>query len=388
MSGRPCGELAARAGLVKPLPTYSLRELCLDGLIRCQKSALVSNETIGDRAKSYDPEVKQVESRSVSAEKLVEMYTTMLRIRKFEETIVDLVVAKGVRLGLAHLYIGEEAVATGVCANLRKDDYIISTHRGHGHCIAKGTQPKYMMAELFGKKTGTNKGKGGSMHIAQVALGNLGANGIVAAGIPHAVGAGLSIKIRGTDQVSVSFFGDGATNQGVFHEALNIAAILSLPVIFVCENNMYAIGTAIAYAARVQNLAERAAAYGIPGVTLNGMDVVAVYEAARDAVARARQGRGPTLLECKTYRYKGHSGPYDREAYGTPYRTEDEVATWKRQDPIPSFLRRLLGGGVLTPDQVGRIEAAVVAEIEDAVTFAIESPDPAPEDALEDLFAE
>jgi len=245
-----------------------------------------------------------------------------------------------------------------------------------------------MMAELFGKKTGTNKGKGGSMHIAQVSVGNLGANGIVAAGIPHAVGAGLSIKLRGTDQVAVSFFGDGATNQGVFHESLNMASILDLPVIFVCENNMYAIGTSISYAARVKNLSERAAAYGILGVTVDGMDVIAVYKAAGEAVKRARDGLGPSFVECKTYRYKGHSGPYDREPYGAPYRTEEEVEGWRRKDPLPCFLKRLIEDGLITKDRAESIENNVMLEIEGAVKFAMESPDPSPEDALEDLLAE
>ena len=321
----------------------------------------------------------------ISDKTLVGMYSTMLRIRRFEESVAAAIM-KGKRM-VAHLYIGEEAVAVGVCSALRNDDYITSTHRGHGHCIAKGTDVRYMMAELYGKKTGTNKGKGGSMHIAQVSVGNLGANGIVGASIPIAVGAGLSIKTRGTDQVSVCFFGDGGSNQGVFHESLNIASIFDLPVVFVCENNMYAISTPISYAAHVKNLSERATAYGIPGFTVDGMDVMAVYKNAQEAVFRARSGHGPTLLECRTYRYKGHAGPFEMEPYGdrAPYRSKEELESWKARDPIPRLRELLLGNGILDAQKVAEIEEGIAREIEQAVSFAIESPDPAPEDALEDL---
>jgi len=323
----------------------------------------------------------------ITAEKLVEMYSTMLRIRRFEERVADIIM-KGRRM-TAHLYIGEEAVATGVCAALRSDDYVSSTHRGHGHCIAKGTEVKYMMAELYGKRTGTNKGKGGSMHIAKVSAGLLGANGIVGGSIPTATGAGLSIKLRGTDQVSVCFFGDGGSNQGVFHESLNIASIFDLPVIYVCENNMYAISTPITYAARVADICERAAAYRISGVSVDGMDVIAVYKAAGEAVSRARKGLGPTLLECKTYRYRGHAGPYEMEPYGdqAPYRSKEELESWKKRDAILKLRRQVLEKGVLGEDQVERIEADISKEVEEAVKFAMESPDPAPEEALEDLLA-
>ncbi len=323
----------------------------------------------------------------VSSEKLVEMYTTMLRIRRFEEKVAEIIM-KGRRM-TAHLYIGEEAVATGVCSALRGGDYVASTHRGHGHCIAKGTNVKYMMAELFGKRTGTNKGKGGSMHIAKVSMGNLGANGIVGGSIPTATGAGLSIKLRGTDQVSVCFFGDGGSNQGVFHESLNIASIFDLPVIFVCENNMYAISTPVSYSARVANISERAASYRIPGISVDGMNVVAVYKAAEAAVERARKGLGPTLLECKTYRYRGHAGPYEMEPYGeqTPYRSKEELESWKNRDAIVGLRKLVLEKGILSEDRIKRIEDGISQEIEEAVRFAGESPDPAPEEALEDLLA-
>ncbi len=323
----------------------------------------------------------------ISSEKLAEMYATMLRIRRFEEKVAEIIM-KGRRM-TAHLYIGEEAVATGVCSALRGDDYVTSTHRGHGHCIAKGTDIKFMIAELFGKRTGTNKGKGGSMHIAKVSVGNLGANGIVGGSIPTATGAGLSIKLRGTDQVSVCFFGDGGSNQGVFHESLNIASIFDLPVIFVCENNMYAISTPISYSARVADISERAASYRIPGVSVDGMDVVTVYKAAQASVERARKGLGPTLLECKTYRYRGHAGPYEMEPYGdqTPYRSKEELESWKKRDPIAGLRRQMLERNILIEDKIKRIEDDISQEIEEAVIFAEESPDPAPEEALEDLLA-
>jgi TPP-dependent pyruvate/acetoin dehydrogenase alpha subunit len=314
------------------------------------------------------------------------LYATMLKIRRFEETIVELITQRGRRIG-AHLYIGEEAVATGVCAALREDDFITSTHRGHGHCIAKGTPLTHMMAELYGKRNGTNKGKGGSMHIAEPAIGILGANGIVGASIPIAVGAGLSIKLRGTDQVGVSFFGDGASNQGTFHEGLNLAAIWKLPVVFVCENNQYAIGVPVSYSVPIPRIAARAGSYGFPGVTVDGMDVLAVYKAARDAVARARQGLGPTLLECTTYRFMGHSGPYAIEPFGQPYRTRDEIARWRTRDPLRRLKQQLRDDGV-PESRFEAIHAEVEALMDDAVEFAEASPEPLPAEALDDLWAE
>jgi TPP-dependent pyruvate/acetoin dehydrogenase alpha subunit len=241
----------------------------------------------------------------LSNEKLIEMYRTMKKIREFETKAAELF-AEGSIPGFVHLYIGEEAVATGVCANLKDSDYITSTHRGHGHIIAKGGDLKYMFAELFGKATGYCKGKGGSMHIADADRGILGANGIVGAGHNIAVGAGLSAKYRGTDQVCVCFFGDGSTNQGTFHESLNLASIWKLPVIFVCENNLYGISMHQSRHQAIQDVADRAVAYNIPGVVVDGNDVLAVYEAAKEAIDRARNGQGPTLIECKTYRQRGH----------------------------------------------------------------------------------
>ena len=237
--------------------------------------------------------------------KIIEMYKTMKRIREFE-TNASKLFAEGQIHGFVHLYIGEEAVATGVCSNLREDDYITSTHRGHGHIIAKGGDVKYMMAELYGRQTGYCKGKGGSMHIADATKGIIGANGIVGAGQNIATGAGLSAKLRGTDQVCACFFGDGSTNQGTFHESLNLASIWRLPVVFVCENNLYGISMHQSRHQAIQDIADRAVAYNIPGVVVDGNDVFAVYEAANEAIERARNGQGPSLIECKTYRHHGH----------------------------------------------------------------------------------
>jgi TPP-dependent pyruvate/acetoin dehydrogenase alpha subunit len=309
------------------------------------------------------------------------MYEKMVQIRFFEEEIIKLI-GIGKPLGMAHLYIGEEAVAVGVCSNLLDDDYIVSTHRGHGHCIAKGVNIKYMMAELFQKKTGTNKGKGGSMHIADFTVGMLGACGIVGGGIPIATGSGLSIKLRETSQVATAFFGDGATNQGTFHESLNMASIWKLPVLYVCENNLYGMFTPASYALSVQDVSKKAEAYGIHGVTVNGMNVIDVYEATNQAVKRAKKGLGPTLIECKTYRYYEHYGP----STDSFYRTNEEREQWKQRDPIKNFKIRLINDGVLTEDELYGIDEKVKTEIDEAVKFAEESPNPNPEDALEDLF--
>ena len=314
-------------------------------------------------------------------EKLIEMYRKMLEIRQFEEKVYELY-GQNLVPGTIHLYAGQEAVAVGVCANLRKEDYIVSTHRGHGHCIAKGADLKRVMAEILGKKTGYCRGKGGSMHIADFSIGILGATGVVGAGIPIAVGAGLSIKLRGTDQVVACFFGDGASNQGTFHEGINMAAIWKLPVLFICENNLYAMGTRQSRVMLIENISERAAAYGIPGVTVDGNDVLAVYEAAKEAVERAKRGEGPTLIECKTYRHKGHS-----RMDPATYRPKEEVEYWLRKDPIPRFRNRLLEMGILTEEEAKKIEEEVLREIEEAVKFALESPYPEPEEALKDVYA-
>jgi TPP-dependent pyruvate/acetoin dehydrogenase alpha subunit len=312
------------------------------------------------------------------------MYRTMLRIRLFEEKLVELKARASIP-GLLHLYIGEEATATGVCAALRPDDFITSTHRGHGHCIAKGGEISRMMAELFGRITGYCNGKGGSMHIADLSLGILGANGIVGAGMPIAGGAGLSIKMRGTDQVVACFFGDGGANQGTFHESLNLAAVWKLPVIYVCENNQYAISVAQGRSTSIRDVYMRKDAYGIHGCMVDGNDVMAVYEAARDAAQRARNGEGPTLLECKTYRWRGH---YEGEADRTyTYRTAQEIEEWKKKCPIERFRKKLLEEETLAEKDFGRIDLEVKEEIEEAIRFAEDSPFPEPEDALKGLYS-
>jgi pyruvate dehydrogenase E1 component alpha subunit len=314
-------------------------------------------------------------------EMLVEMFRKMVEIRFFEEKVFDLY-AQNLVPGTIHLYAGEEAVAVGVCAALERDDYITSTHRGHGHCIAKGADLKRTMAEILGKKTGYCKGKGGSMHIADFSIGMLGATAVVGAGIPIAVGAGLSIKLRKTRQVVACFFGEGASNQGTFHEGINMASVWRLPVIFVCENNLYAMGTRQSRVMNIENIADRATAYGIPGVVVDGNDVLAVYEATVKAVERARKGEGPTLIECKTYRHKGHS-----RVDPAKYRPKEEVEEWLAKDPIKRFKEKLLQEGAITEAEIQQIEQEVAAEIDAAVRFAMESPYPEPEEALEDVYA-
>ncbi|MGD8544685.1 MAG: pyruvate dehydrogenase (acetyl-transferring) E1 component subunit alpha [Candidatus Bathyarchaeota archaeon] len=312
---------------------------------------------------------------------LIALYRKMFEIRSFEEKVFELY-AQNLVPGTIHLYVGEEAVAVGVCSNLRIDDYITSTHRGHGHCIAKGADLKKIMAEILGKETGYCKGKGGSMHIADFNVGMLGATAVVGAGLPIAMGAGLSIKLRGGDNVTACFFGDGASNQGTFHETLNMAAIWELPVIFVCENNLYAMGTRQSKAMVLENIADRALSYGIPGVSVDGNDVIAVYEVAREAVARAREGGGPTLIECKTYRHKGHS-----RIDPAKYRSKEEVEEWLKKDPIERLRRRILKTTVLTEADIQHVEKDISEEVEEAVKYAIDSPYPDPYEALEDVYA-
>lgn len=319
----------------------------------------------------------------VEKEPLVEMYEKMLRIRKFEEKVEELHI-KGILPGLKHLYIGEEAVAVGVISSLNESDFIMSTHRGHGHCIAKGADIKKMMAELFGKKTGYCHGKGGSMHISDFDIGVLGADGIVGANIPIVGGAALAAKMRGTSQVMVSFFGEAAVNTGIFNEGINLAAVWKVPAIFVCENNLYAISVAQQRSTAIQDVAKRAAGYGIPGITVDGMDVVKVYEAANKAIKRARNDEGPTLIECKTYRFRGHyAGEGDRER---TYRSSEEVQEWMKECPIKNFKSQLTKKGILTEQRSADIEKNIILEIEGAVRFGQESPYPEPEEALEDLY--
>lgn len=317
----------------------------------------------------------------IPRETLLLMVERMLKVRHFEDRVKDLFAA-GEMPGFVHLYLGEEAVAVGACAALNDDDYITSTHRGHGHIIAKGGDVKRMMAELYGKATGYNKGKGGSMHIADPSLGILGANGIVGAGLPIATGAGLSAKLRKSGQVTVCFFGDGASNQGTFHEAINIAAAFDLPVVYVCENNLYAVGTRQSDVRKVEDIADRGVGYDIPGLAVDCNDVVAVYEACKEAVDRARAGMGPTLIECKTYRWRTHF-----EGEPDTYRPPEEVEAWIKREPIAPYRRLLIEQGVLTEAEADEIEANVVRELDEAVEFARQSPLPEPETALQGLWA-
>ena len=316
-------------------------------------------------------------------EKKIEMLRTMITIRLFEEKIVDMY-ARGLVPGLAHLYVGEEAVATGVCANLRKEDYITSTHRGHGHVIAKGAELKFMMAELFGKKTGYCKGKGGSMHIADVDIGILGANGIAGGGLPLAVGAGLSSKLRQTDQVTACFFGDGSSNNGTFHESLNFAAVHRLPVVFVCENNTYGISVSQRQHQTIKDVSIRSASYNMPGITIDGNDVMAVYETAGKAVERARAGGGPTLMECKTYRWRGHHEGDPNQ--GRRYRSMDEVKEWMEKCPIKRFEQRLVDEKVVTKPKIKKVWEEIQKAIDDSVEYANQSPFPEPQDLYEDVY--
>ena len=306
---------------------------------------------------------------------------TMWTIRRFEEAVDDLF-ARGLMHGTMHLSIGQEASATGACLALRTDDAITSTHRGHGHCIAKGADLTRMMAELLAKETGYCRGRGGSMHIADTATGNLGANGIVAGGIPIAAGAALAFKMRSEDRVVACFFGDGAANEGAFHEAVNLAAIWKLPVVFICENNKYGMSFSIEKSFAIENISERAAAYGIPGVTVDGNDLDEVYEAVSTAVARARAGDGPTLVENLTYRWKGHS-----KSDKNLYRTKEEIAEWRDQDPILRFEARVKESGLLTDEEVQEIRTRAMEDMREAVRQANAAPDADPSDLLDAVFA-
>ena len=309
------------------------------------------------------------------------IYIGMYRIRQCEAQLNSMF-AKNLFPGYIHSYLGQEACAVGVCSALRQDDCIVSTHRGRGHYLAKGMALKPMMAEMFGKATGIGGGRGGEMHAGDPALGILGGNGIVGGGIPYAAGAAYSAVLDGSDRVSVAFFGDGASNQGSFHETMNVAAAWNLPLIFVCENNLYAEMTPFRETVKEADIAKRAVGYGIPGVMVDANDVLAVLSAARQAVARARAGQGPTLLELKTYRRFGHF-------QGDPckYRTREEEAEWQARDPVELFRAAVLKAGVFTLDDLTSIEAGLTAEITEAIEFALASPDPVPEDALLHVYA-
>ena len=332
--------------------------------------------------RTIHPEPFRNQTVSMPNPRLIELYTQMLTIRRFEERVAHEFAQKTIP-GVVHSYIGQEAVAVGVCANLRKDDRIVSNHRGHGHCIAKGADLKRMMAEIYGKKTGYCKGKGGSMHIADFSIGMLGANGIVAAGLPIAAGAAMAAQLEGGDRVSVVFFGDGACSEGEFHETLNIASIWRLPLIFACENNHYGVNTPVREAMAIEHIAERAAAYAMPGTVVDGNELQAVLDATGAAVARARSGEGPSLLEFKTYRWRGHF-----ESNALPdLRPREEIEAWKEKCPIAALERRLAREGILSREEMAGLDARVRSRVEGAVAFAIASPLPEPADALEDVYS-
>lgn len=314
-----------------------------------------------------------------------EIYEKMLTIRRFEEAVLE-VYTQGLMRGLAHLYIGQEASAVGICSALNDDDYLTSTHRGHGHLIAKGGKVDRMMAEMMGKVDGYNRGKGGTMHIADMSLGILGANGIVGGGMGMATGAALSGKMRNSGQVAVCFFGDGAINQGAFLESANLASIWSLPVLFVCENNHYGEYTAAKDVTAVrEHVAERAAGFNMPAVVVDGNDVVAVHQTAVKMVERARAGEGPCLIENKTYRYRGHHvGDGDPEK---TYRTQEETDTWLAKDPIPRFARRMMKAGMVDETELEAIDQTITTRVEDAVAFANESPYPEADEVTDHVYA-
>jgi len=340
---------------------------------------------VADRKSSVEPGTEQNTTilPVYDPEFLKLLYRRMVAIRLFEEKAGELFLA-GELPGFVHLYVGEEAIAVGVCANLTATDYITSTHRGHGHCIAKGAQIERMMAEIFGKRTGYCKGKGGSMHIADFSIGMLGANGVVGGGLNLAVGAALAAKMRGSGQVAVCFFGDGASNRGTFHEALNMAAVWKLPVVFVCENNQWASTTPYRTATAVRDVADRAASYGIPGVITDGNDVFEVYETAKKSVGAARDGHGPTLIEAKTYRIKGHF-------VGDPelYRTKAEVQEqFEKNDPLKNFMKKVTANAWLCPEELEAIKAEMGGVIQQAVETARKTPYPGAYELEADLYVE
>jgi TPP-dependent pyruvate/acetoin dehydrogenase alpha subunit len=311
------------------------------------------------------------------------MLRKMILIREFDELAIKLR-TEGKIYGAVHPYVGQEAVAVGVCANLTNADRVTSTHRGHGHCIAKGADVKRMMAELFGRVDGYCKGKGGSMHIADFAVGMLGANGIVGGGLPIATGAALAAQIEGKGNVAVCFFGDGAVAEGEFHEALNISSVWKLPIVFVCENNQYAANNAIAVQHPITDVAVRAKSYGLPGLSIDGNDVLAVRKAAGEAIERARRGDGPTLVECKTYRWHFHAM---RNAPPPETRPAAEIAQWKERDPIARLATDLIAQRVITESDLGGLNREVHVALQEAVAFADASPFPDPKDILVDMFA-
>jgi len=319
----------------------------------------------------------------ISKETKKGLFYTMLKIRNFEEKIASLYPAQEMRTPI-HLYTGQEAIAAGVCANLRKDDYVFSTHRNHGHYIAKLADIKYLMAEVYGKVTGCSKGKGGSMHVVAAEYGIPGTSAIVAGGIALAVGTALASKMRKDDKISVTFFGDGATDEGTFQESVNFASLKKLPVIFICENNFYATNSHISVRQPDDDIAKRVTGYGVPASQVDGNDVISVYKAAKDAVQRARGGFGPTLIECRTYRWRGHVGP--ECDYSKGCRPKEELETWMGKCPLETFKACLMKENVVTDSDISKMTTEINAEIENAVQFAKESPYPDKGDLVMDVY--
>ncbi|MGI9327540.1 MAG: thiamine pyrophosphate-dependent dehydrogenase E1 component subunit alpha [Pseudomonadales bacterium] len=317
------------------------------------------------------------------AEQMIRMFETMTRIREFDERAALLMEQARVH-GSVHLYCGEEAIAVGVCEALQADDYITSTHRGHGHLLAKGGDPRKMYAELFAKTNGYNGGKGGSMHIAALELGMIGANGIVAAGAPIALGVAFASQYQENQRVTICFFGDGAANEGAMHEAMNMAAVLKAPMVFVCENNGYGEWSPANTQTAIDDIADRARGYGFPGVIVDGMDISAVHEAAQHAIDRARRGEGPSLLECKTYRFYDHVG----RDFGVLQRDEDEIAQWRARDPIDQWRKVLIDQQVLTAAEASATTERIAAEMDEAIRIAEQGPDPVPGDLMRGIYTE
>jgi TPP-dependent pyruvate/acetoin dehydrogenase alpha subunit len=331
-----------------------------------------------------DKELQELTKSSgdpLSADLVLSLYRTMVRIREFELKARE-VFRTGRMPGFIHVYIGEEAIAAGVCARLRKDDYVASTHRGHGHALAKGISSREMMAELLGVVTGCSGGRGGTMHLYDPTVGFLGSNGVVPPGILIATGAGLSAQLRGTDQVAVAFFGDGGSNNGAFHEGLNMAATWNIPVVFICENNLYATEMPLSKATKNTNVASRAAAYGMPGVQVDGNNVLEVYEKAGEAIRRARDGGGPTLLECLTYRWFGH---HEGDP-GVAYRSKQEIAEWKSRDPIQRLRDDAFSGRLVAAAKFKKIDLEIQEELDDAAQFALASSLETESTALRHVF--
>lgn len=321
------------------------------------------------------------ELEKLSAEEHTRMYRMMLLIRRFEEMTGKMYMQAEIG-GFCHLYIGQEAVAVGIISALRADDYVMGTYREHGQALAVGSDPKAIMAELFGRQTGISCGKGGSMHLFDKPRNFMGGDAIVAGGLPIATGVGLSIHYRGGDQVCVCFFGDGAVNEGSFHEALNMAALWDLPVLFVCENNLYGMGTQVNRASAVPDLSRRVSGYGMESAQVDGMDIMAVYKVAESAIEDCRNGKGPWFIEAKTYRYRGHS-----MADPATYRTKDEVEEWRERDPIGMYEHKLLTAGFITAEDVQRISAEIDTEVDECVQFAKDSPHPEPDALYENVYA-